>query len=137
MYQLRQVSQILQSSVPTNILSLEQPHTQYIYVDDPRFKGICEKLYIKYNDLLIILCGINLNLFIIFLDVLMLRKVENLQSSVPIQSLSFNHTVMKWWKSLTRNVAYKLLYIAQHGNVRERLKALCTLNSLKHLKSIF
>lgn len=94
------------------------------------------KNYIRYNDLLI-LCGINLNLFIIFLDVLMLRKVENLQSSVPVQSLSFNHTIMKWWKSLTRNVAYKLLYIAQQGNVRERLKALCTLNSLKHLKSIY
>lgn len=106
LYQLRQVSQILQSSVPTNVLSLEQPHSQYIYVDDPRFK-----------------------------DVLMLRKVENLQSSVPVQSLSFNHTIMKWWKSLTRNIAYKLLYIAQHGNVRERLKALCTLNSLNHLKS--
>lgn len=100
------------------------------------------KNFIRYNNLLI-LCKIKpfyytlLNLFIILLDVLMLRKVENLQSSVPVQSLSFNHTVMKWWKSLTRNVAYKLLYIAQHGDVRERLKALCTLNSLKHLKSIY
>ncbi|OAD56460.1 Protein SERAC1 [Eufriesea mexicana] len=105
LYQLRQISQILQSSVPTNVLSKEQPHTQYIYVDDPRFK-----------------------------DVLMLKKIENLQSSVPLKSLSFDHTIMKWWKSLTRNMAYKLLYIAQHGNNSERLKALCSLYSLKHLK---
>lgn len=94
------------------------------------------KNFIRYNGLLI-LYKINLNVFIMLLDVLMLRKVENLQSSVPVQSLSFNHTIMKWWKSLTRNIAYKLLYIAQHGNVRERLKALCTLNSLNHLKSIY
>ncbi|KAK9310319.1 hypothetical protein QLX08_000325 [Tetragonisca angustula] len=105
LYQLRQVSQILQSSVPTNVLSKEQPHTQYIYIDDPRFK-----------------------------DVLMLRKVENLQSSVPVESFSFAHIIMKWWKSLTRNVAYKLLNIAQTSNDTERLKALYTLTSLNHLK---
>ncbi|XP_024222469.1 protein SERAC1 [Bombus impatiens] len=105
LYQLRQISHILQSSVPTNVLSKDQPHTRYIYIDDPRFK-----------------------------DVLMLRKVENLQSSVPAESFSFAHIIMKWWKSLTRNVAYRLLHIAQSGNDRERLKALNTLNSLKHLK---
>ncbi|CAK9797149.1 Protein SERAC1 [Anthophora quadrimaculata] len=105
LYQLRQVSQILQSSVPTNVLNLEQPRAQYIYVDDPRFK-----------------------------DVLMLRKIENLQSSVPEQSLSFSHTIMKWWKSLNRSVAYKLLNMAEHGNEKERLRALYTLSSLKHLK---
>lgn len=69
-------------------------------------------------------------------DVLILRKVENLQSSVPTESFSFAHIIMKWWKSLTRNVAYRLLHIAQSGNDRERLKALNTLNSLKHLKGI-
>lgn len=69
-------------------------------------------------------------------DVLMLRKVENLQSSVPAESFSFAHIIMKWWKSLSRNVAYRLLHIAQSGNDRERLKALNTLNSLKHLKGI-
>lgn len=67
----------------------------------------------------------------------MLRKVENLQSSVPVESFSFAHIIMKWWKSLTRNVAYKLLNIAQTSNDTERLKALYTLTSLKHLKGIF
>ena len=66
----------------------------------------------------------------------MLRKVENLQSSVPVESFSFAHIIMKWWKSLTRNVAYKLLNIAQTSNDTERLKALYTLTSL-NLKGIF
>lgn len=66
----------------------------------------------------------------------MLRKIENLQSSVPMKSLSFDHTIMQWWKSLTRNMAYKLLDIAQHGNDAERLKALRSLYSLKHLKGV-
>ncbi|XP_017795657.1 PREDICTED: protein SERAC1 [Habropoda laboriosa] len=103
LYQLRQVSQILQSSVPTNVLNMEQPQSQYIYVDDPRFKD-------------------------------MFRKIENLQSSVEKQSLSFSHIIMKWWKSFNRSIAYKLLYMAQHGNEWESIRALYTLNSLKHLK---
>ncbi|CAL7936144.1 unnamed protein product [Xylocopa violacea] len=105
LYQLRQVSQILQASVPTNVLSKEQPHSQYIYIDDPRFK-----------------------------DVFMFRKIENLQSSIPVESLSFSRTITKWWKSLSRNVAYKLLHMAQHGNETDRLRALYALNSLNHLK---
>ncbi|XP_076659102.1 protein SERAC1 isoform X4 [Halictus rubicundus] len=105
MYQLRQVSQILRSTVPVNVLNLEQTHAQYIYIDDPRYK-----------------------------DVFMFRQTENLQSSIPVQSPSFSHIVMKWWKSLTRNVAYKLLHIAQHGDQIERLKAINMLNSLQYLK---
>lgn len=42
LYQLRQASQILRSTVPTNVLNLEQMHAQYIYIDDPRYKGISQ-----------------------------------------------------------------------------------------------
>ncbi|XP_076619639.1 protein SERAC1 [Colletes latitarsis] len=105
LYQLRQTSQVLRSSVPTNVLNLEQSRAQYIYIDNPRFK-----------------------------DVFMFRKSRNLQSSIAEESPSFSHIIMKWWKSLNRNVAYKLLYMSQHGNKPERLKAIYTLNSLKYLK---
>ncbi|XP_076666289.1 protein SERAC1 isoform X2 [Andrena cerasifolii] len=105
LYQLRQASQILRSTVPTNVLNLEQMHAQYIYIDDPRYK-----------------------------DVFMFRKNENLQSFLPEQSPSFSDIVMKWWKSLNRNLAYKLLHMAQHGDKTERLKAVYTLSSLKYLK---
>ena len=105
LYQLRQASQILRSTVPTNVLNLEQMHAQYIYIDDPRYK-----------------------------DVFMFRKNENLQSFLPERSPSFSDIIMKWWKSLNRNVAYKLLHMAQHGDRTERLKAVYTLNSLKYLK---
>ncbi|XP_078052257.1 protein SERAC1 isoform X3 [Augochlora pura] len=105
MYQLRQVSQILRSTVPANVLNLEQTHAQYIYIDDPRYK-----------------------------DVFMFRKTENLQSTVPVQTPSFTQIIMKWWKSLTRNIAYKLLHMAQHGDQAERLKAIYMINSLQYLK---
>ncbi|XP_003702109.2 protein SERAC1 [Megachile rotundata] len=104
-YQLRQVTKILQSTMPTNVLDLEHARPQYIYVDDPRFK-----------------------------DILKAQSIESLQSSVPTHHVSFSHTIMQWWKALNRNVAYKLLHMAQHGNETERLKALYSLNSLKHLK---
>lgn len=68
------------------------------------------------------------------LDVLMLRKIENLQSSVPEQTRSFSNAIMKWWKSLNRSVAYKLLHMAQHSNEKDRMKALYNLNAMKHLK---
>lgn len=105
MYQLRQTSQILRSTLPSNVLSLEQAHAQYIYVDDPRLK-----------------------------DVFMFRKDENLQASISKKPHSFTHNVMKWWKSWNRSLAYRLLYMAQHGDQNERLKSLYTLNSLKYLK---
>ncbi|XP_017887632.1 protein SERAC1-like isoform X3 [Ceratina calcarata] len=105
LYQLREVSKILQYSVPTNILNIEQTQTQYIYVDDPRFK-----------------------------DILLYKNIGSLQSSVPVESFSFNNTILKWWKSLNRSIAYKLLTMAQIGDRTEKLRALYTLNSLKHLK---
>lgn len=39
LYQLRQISQIFRSAVNTSVLNLEQARAQYIYIDDPRFKG--------------------------------------------------------------------------------------------------
>ncbi|XP_034181766.2 protein SERAC1 [Osmia lignaria lignaria] len=103
LYQLRQITQILQSTLPTNVLNLEHAHAQYIYVDDPRFKDI-------------------------------LNKTESLQSSVPKQHVAFSDAIMKWWKAVNHNMTYKLLHMAQHGNESERLRALYTLNSTKHLK---
>lgn len=67
----------------------------------------------------------------------MFRKTKNLQSSVPEQTFSISHIILKWWKSLSRNVAYKLLHLAQHGDQTERLRALYTLNSLQYLRGIF
>ncbi|XP_054013372.1 protein SERAC1 [Hylaeus anthracinus] len=104
MYQLRQTSKILRSGIPPNVLNLEQSHAQYIYIDNPRYK-----------------------------DVFMFRT-NNLQSSIVEQSSSFSQTIMKWWKSVNRHVAYKLLYMAQHGDKIEHLKSVYMLNSLKYLK---
>jgi len=39
LYQLRQISRIVRSAVNTSVLNLEQARAQYIYIDDPRFKG--------------------------------------------------------------------------------------------------
>lgn len=39
LYQLRQISQIFRSAFNTSVLNLEQARAQYIYIDDPRFKG--------------------------------------------------------------------------------------------------
>jgi len=39
LYQLRQISRIVRSAVNTSVLNLEQTRAQYIYIDDPRFKG--------------------------------------------------------------------------------------------------
>lgn len=39
LYQLRQTAQIIRSVVNTKALQLEQTQAQYIYIDDPRFKG--------------------------------------------------------------------------------------------------
>ncbi|KAG7189606.1 hypothetical protein KM043_017290 [Ampulex compressa] len=105
LYQLRSTSQILRSVVPTNILDLEQAHAQYIYIDDPRFK-----------------------------DVFMFREDKTAQSSALKTQHGLSTIVMKWWKSLNRNLAYRLLHMAQHGNKSERYKAVHTLNSLKYLK---
>ncbi|XP_015598964.1 protein SERAC1 isoform X2 [Cephus cinctus] len=105
LYQLRQTSQILRSSVTTNVLDLEQSQAQYIYIDDPRFK-----------------------------DVLMFRNKEDLRASIAEKPRTLTYIITKWWKSLNRNLAYKLLDLAQNGCASDREKAVYSLSRLKHLK---
>lgn len=98
------------------------------------------KVFMKYNYIWQILVAFNssVRLFIIVIsDVFMFRKNKNLQSSMTEQSSSFSQIIIKWWKSLNHNVAYKLLHMAQNGEKTERLKAIYTLNSLKYLKGTF
>lgn len=55
---------------------------------------------------------------------------------MPKQHVAFSDAIMQWWKAVNHNMTYKLLHMAQHGNETERLRALYTLNSSKHLKGI-
>ncbi|XP_012055483.1 PREDICTED: protein SERAC1 [Atta cephalotes] len=105
LYQLRQVSQIIRSAINTSILNLEQTRAQYIYIDDPRFK-----------------------------DIFMFRKDEDLHGPTSEKPTSLSDALAKWWKMKNHKIAYKLLYMAQHGNKNERYKAVTTLGSLSHLK---
>ncbi|KMQ95175.1 protein serac1 [Lasius niger] len=105
LYQLRQVSQIVRSTVNINVLNLEQTHAQYIYIDDPRFK-----------------------------DVFMFKKDQDLHGSALEKSQSLSDMFTNWWKMKNHKIAYKLLYMAQHGDKTERFKAVTALSSLSHLK---
>ena len=64
----------------------------------------------------------------------MFRNKEDLHSSVKEKPQTLSYLIMKWWKSLNRNLAHRLLYMAQHGSKKEREKAVHSLSSLKHLK---
>ncbi|XP_033221806.1 protein SERAC1 isoform X2 [Belonocnema kinseyi] len=76
-----------------------------------------------------------LHIFIKFgIDVFMFRNKEDLQSSVKEKPRTLSYVIMKWWKSLNRSLAHRLLYMAQHGSTKEREKAVYSLSSLKHLK---
>ncbi|XP_025158727.1 protein SERAC1 isoform X2 [Harpegnathos saltator] len=105
-YQLRQISQIVRSAVNTNILKLEEVHPQYIYINDPRFK-----------------------------DISMFQTDEDLYKSTLQKPQGIGDILMKWWKVHSHNLAYKLLYMAQHGDKNERHKAVTALGSLSHLKN--
>lgn len=105
LYQLRQISQIVRSTVNINVLNLEQTHAQYIYIDDPRFK-----------------------------DVFMFKKDEDLHGSGLEKPQSLSDRFANWWKMKNHKIAYKLLYMAQHGDKTERFKAVTALSSLSHLK---
>ncbi|KYM95025.1 Protein SERAC1 [Cyphomyrmex costatus] len=105
LYQLRQISQTIRSTVNTSVLNLEQARAQYIYIDDPRFK-----------------------------DIFMFRKDEDLHGPALKKPRSLSDVLAKWWKVKNHKIAYKLLYMAQHGNKNERYKAATTLGSLSYLK---
>lgn len=64
----------------------------------------------------------------------MFGKDEDLHGSTLEKSQSLGDIFTKWWKIHNHKIAYKLLYMAQHGDKNERFKAASTLSSLAHLK---
>lgn len=64
----------------------------------------------------------------------MFRKDDDLHGSTQEQSQSIRDVLMKWWEVHNHKIAYKLLYMAQHGDKNERYKAATTLGSLTHLE---
>lgn len=67
------------------------------------------------------------------LDFSMFRKDEDLHGSAE-KSGSLSNTLARWWKTKNHKLAYKLLYMAQHGDRNERYKAVTVLGSLSHMK---
>lgn len=67
----------------------------------------------------------------------MFREKEDLNSYVKEKPQNLTNIIMKWWKSLNRSLAYRLLYMARNGSKKEREKAVYSLSNLKHLKGIF
>lgn len=63
----------------------------------------------------------------------MFRKDED-HGSVSDRPGSLSDILAKWWKMKNHKLAYKLLYMAQHGNKNERYKAVTALGGLLHLK---
>ncbi|KAL0099697.1 hypothetical protein PUN28_019834 [Cardiocondyla obscurior] len=61
-------------------------------------------------------------------------QYEDLREPTPKKSRSLSDIFMKWWKVKNHKLAYKLLYMAQHGDRNERYKAVTVLGSLTHLK---
>ncbi|XP_043278487.1 protein SERAC1 isoform X2 [Venturia canescens] len=105
-YQVGRTTQILGSSVATNVLNLEKPQAQYIYIDHPRYK-----------------------------DIFMFREESKDPSTSTMEKINgHRYKITKWWKSLNRNIAYKLLSMAKNGDWDTRTKAVRTLCSMKHLK---
>ncbi|XP_012284390.2 protein SERAC1 [Orussus abietinus] len=104
LYQIRRISQILQSAVNTNVLQLEQGLTQYIYLDDSRFE-----------------------------DVVFWENKLNLEEFVKESRPSTYSYLKTNWSSFHRNWAYKLLHVAQTGSKSDRWKALCSLSRSSHL----
>lgn len=68
------------------------------------------------------------------LDIFMFRKDEDLHGPALEKPGSLSDTLARWWKMKNHKIAYKLLYMAQHGNKNERYKAVTVLGSLSHLK---
>lgn len=62
----------------------------------------------------------------------MFRKDEDLHG--PEKPGNLSDTLARWWKMKNHKLAYKLLYMAQHGNKNERYKAVTALGSLSCLK---
>lgn len=66
----------------------------------------------------------------------MFKKNEDLHRSFE-KSQSLSDIFTTWWKVKNHKIAYKLLYMAQHGDKTERFKAVTALSSLSNLKGKF
>lgn len=69
-------------------------------------------------------------------DIFMFRK-DDLHGPVLEKSQSLSDILMNWWEMYNHKIAYKLLYMAQHGNKNEQYKAVTALSSLSRLKGKF
>lgn len=67
----------------------------------------------------------------------MFKKDEDLHGSGLEKPQSLSDRFANWWKMKNHKIAYKLLYMAQHGDKTERFKAVTALSSLSHLKGKF
>ncbi|KAK2576698.1 hypothetical protein KPH14_005359 [Odynerus spinipes] len=125
LYQLRQTSQILRTTVTTDILNLEQARTSYIYIDKPQYKDIftfhekenkyTTKEYTAVNhDIINAIASFNYN-------------VTNIVTIIT-------DIIAEKWKALNQKLAYRLLYVARFGDEHQCARAVKTLCSLNHLE---
>ncbi|XP_066591524.1 protein SERAC1 isoform X2 [Prorops nasuta] len=103
LYQVNDSLKILNSAVNSN--ALDAGFTQYIYIDDSKFKD--SFIYDNINDL----------------------RFSTLKKQPTISKI-----IEKGWKIINRNLAYRLVYVAQHGDKSERARAIDSLNNLKQLE---
>ncbi|XP_046831134.1 protein SERAC1 [Vespa crabro] len=125
LYQLRQTSQILRSTVTTDILNLEQTRKSYIYIDKPQYKDIftfhekenqytSERQSADNHDVTNIL----------------VRFSYNVTNIVPIMV----DIITERWKMLNRKLAYAFFNVARFGDEHERIRAATALCSLNYLE---
>ncbi|KAL7303931.1 hypothetical protein TKK_0004049 [Trichogramma kaykai] len=105
LYQIKKSTSLFRSILPTKILNLENTQAHYIYIDDPRFQ-----------------------------DISMFNHFDDLQKYVQEKPKNISYIVTKWWKYLNRQFAHRLFHLAKTGDKFEKLKALNSLVSMKHLK---
>ncbi|XP_014602802.1 PREDICTED: protein SERAC1-like [Polistes canadensis] len=125
LYQLRQTSKILRTTVTTDILNLEKAHKSYIYVDKPQYKDIftfhneknqyvSERQSAVNHDITNVIARFNYN-------------VTNIVTIMV-------DIIAERWKMLNQKLAYRLLNVARFGDEHERIRAataLCFLSDLE------
>lgn len=78
----------------------------------------------------------------VFPDVFMSKEDEDLHRSAlekirDVKTQNFSDIFKNRWKIKNHKMAYKLLYMAQHGAKTERFKAVTALSSLSNLKGVY
>lgn len=73
----------------------------------------------------------------VFPDVFISKEDEDLHRSALEKPQNFSDMFTNRWKIKNHKMAYKLLYMAQHGDKTERFKAVTALSSLSNLKGKF